>query len=606
MTTGGHGRLRLLGLLPLMGGRVLAGLLAVHVLAVLTPAATAVATGWLLTRTLREGTGADMVLPLAAVAALVLAGRCLLLGREPLDELAARRVDGRLRAELRRQVGVPRGLSHLDEEEYATAVARVSELGGWRRRTPGTGVVGQLALAARLTGAALCAAVLATYSPVLAVGLLAVTLVMRATIRRQWLRLGRVWDAHAGSRRRMDYWADTLSEVATAKEVRLYGVRHWLADRHAEQARGWLDEIWAHRRGILRRQWWTFLLAGAAGFAALYVPGLLLSDAAIDYGDLITMVLAAWGVFEAGAMGHEAFDIEYASGAMTSLDGLRARAAADGAHPGGRAAPVGTPHIRFEDVRFAYPGHDRPVLTGLDLDIRPGEVLAVVGENGAGKTTMLKLLAALQEPTGGRITVDGQDLAELDVDGWRRRISTVFQDFLRYPLTARQNIALGAPEAPADDESVLRAAEAGGARELIERLPLGLDTLLTREHTGGVDLSGGQWQKIAIARAMFAVAAGRRVLVLDEPTAHLDVRAETEFYDEVISAVSGMTVVLISHRLSTVRRADRVVLLAGGRVVEEGSHEELMALDKRYAYLYRLQADRFTADQAAQVDGAQR
>jgi ATP-binding cassette subfamily B protein len=233
------------------------------------------------------------------------------------------------------------------------------------------------------------------------------------------------------------------------------------------------------------------------------------------------------------------------------------------------------------------------VLDGLDLEIRPGEVLAVVGRNGAGKTTMLKVLAGLQQPTEGRVSVDGVDLNRLDIDSWRRRISAVFQDFVHYPLTVRENIALGAPEVDATDEEIMAAATAAGAADVVEQLPHGLDTLLTREHRGGVDVSGGQWQKIAIARAMFAVANGRRLLILDEPTSHLDVKAETTFYEQVIAAVTGVTIVVISHRLSTVRNADRIVMLTGGRVTETGDHRELMDLDGYYAKLYRLQADRF-------------
>ncbi len=603
-------RRRLLKLLPSVGPGPLTALLVAHLLAALAPASTAIATGWLLTRALETDAMDDILRPLALVSLLVLFGQCLEVAREPLDLQTARRIDGMLRAEVRQRVASPREITHLDDSAYATDVARVSELGGWRTRTPGTGAVGQLSLLGRLTGATLCAAVLSWYAPGLGVGLLAATLVMRATIRRQWVRLSGIWDARAGDRRRMQYWADTVTRSAAAKEVRLYGLGHWLSARHTTQAQDWLGEIWRERRGIVRRQWWTFLLAAGAGFAALYVPGAALSSAEVTNGDLITMVLAAWGVFAAGSMGHEAFDIEYALGALQALDRLRL----DG-HPRKDHAPAvhgrrgndllsgSLPHIRFHSAGFTYPGTDRMVLDGLELEIQPGEVVAVVGRNGAGKTTMLKLLAGLQLPTKGRITVNGADLVDLDIDAWRRCISAVFQDFVHYPLTVRENIALGAPETPPDDGAILAAAEETGARELIERLPEGLDTLLTREHSGGVDLSGGQWQKIAIARALYAVACGRRLLILDEPTAHLDVRAETGFHDQVISAASGVTIILISHRLSTVRRADRIVLLEDGHTTESGSHDELMTLGARYAAMYRLQADRFTAD-AADTEGA--
>ncbi|GIG88028.1 ABC transporter ATP-binding protein [Plantactinospora endophytica] len=597
--TVGRQRLELLRLLSGTGRGTLTGLLLAHLVSALAPAATALAIGWLLTRALQAGSVGEMLPHLALVAVVVLTGQCTELCREPLDVLAARRIDGRLRSDLRRRVSEPRGISHLDDGEYGTDVARVSELGGWRTRTPGTGAVGQLVLLGRLAGAVGCAGVLAWYEPWLGVVLLTLTLLMRAVIRRQWVRLGTIWDARAGDRSRMAYWSDTLTGSAAAKEVRLFGFGGWLNTRHRAQAEEWLGEIWRERRGILRRQWSTFALAGGAGFAALYVPGTALAGGELTAGGLVTMVLAAWGVFAAGVMGHEAFDIEYATGALQAFERLRShelatagRATAE-QEPGERPAPESAPHISFEGVGFCYPGTDRRVLDGLDLEIRPGEVLAVVGRNGAGKTTMLKVLAGLQQPTEGRVRVDGTDLAQLDVTSWRRRISAVFQDFVHYPLTVRENIALGAPEAEATDGSIMAAVEAAGAGDLVERLPHGLDTLLSREHRGGVDVSGGQWQKIAIARAMFAVAHGRRLLILDEPTAHLDVRAEMGFHQQVIAAVPDVSVVVISHRLSTVRNADRIVLLTGGRVTEAGDHGELMDLDGHYARLYRLQADRF-------------
>ncbi|GGK72862.1 ABC transporter ATP-binding protein [Mangrovihabitans endophyticus] len=590
----GRQRLQLLKLLRWAGRPALSGLLLAHLAAALAPAATALVTGWLLTRALQSRSAGEMLPHLVFVAVVVLVGQCTEFLREPLDILAARRIDGRLRSEVRRRVAEPPGIAHLDEAGYTMDVARVSELGGWRTRTPGTGAVGQLILLGRLAGAIGCAAVLVRFEPWLGIALLAATLLMRSVIRRQWVRLGTIWDARAGDRNRMEYWSDTLTGSAAAKEVRLFGLGGWLNARHRAQSEEWLGEIWRERRGILRRQWVTFALAGAAGFAALYAPGTAMADGDLTSGNLVTMILAAWGVFAAGVMGHEAFDIEYATGALQALGRMRRHGHATAAQDtGNRSAPETAPHVSFQGIGFSYPGSERKVLDGLDLEIRPGEVLAVVGRNGAGKTTLLKVLAGLQQPTKGRVSIDGTDLDRIDITSWRSRISAVFQDFVHYPLTVRENIALGAPEAEATDETVMAAAEAADAGDLIDRLPRGLDTLLTREHRGGVDVSGGQWQKIAIARAMFAVAHGRRLLILDEPTAHLDVKAEMAFYEQVIATVTGVSVVVISHRLSTVRRADRILLLTGGRVTEAGNHVELMNLGGDYARLYRLQADRF-------------
>jgi ATP-binding cassette subfamily B protein len=249
--------------------------------------------------------------------------------------------------------------------------------------------------------------------------------------------------------------------------------------------------------------------------------------------------------------------------------------------------------IRFERVSFTYPGGDRPVFDGLDLEIEAGRSLAIVGLNGAGKTTLVKLLARLYEPDGGRVSVDGADLRELPPDAWRRRLATIFQDFVHYELTAADNVGFGAPRLLGDRARLESVLDRAGARRFVEALPRGAETVLARRYDDGADLSGGQWQRLAIARALMAVEGGASVLVLDEPTANLDVRAEAVFYDRFLQLTEGLTTILISHRFSTVRRADRIVVLAGGRVLEDGSHDELVSRDGRYAEMFRLQASRF-------------
>jgi ATP-binding cassette subfamily B protein len=537
------------------------------------------------------------MVPLATLATVVFTGQFAEALRVPLDIMAQRRVDGRFRAEIRRLVREHGDLEHLEDVDYAADIARASDRGGWRERTAGTAAAGQLTLVGRLFSGTAAAAVVALYSVPLAAGLLAATLALRAIIRRQWMTLSLTYDDRAKDRQRVEYWSDTLSGRETAKELRLFGLGGWLSERRQAQALGWLSEIWPARRRVLRRQYSTFLLAVGSGFAAFYWPGAAVIAGDLTLADLITIVVAAWGIFPLGNMGHEAFDIEYGSGAVRALERLRGRA---GSPPGG-AVPAGDspPDVRFAETTFRYPGTGRPVLDRLDLRIAPGEVLAIVGRNGAGKTTLVKLLAALYQPTGGRLTADGTDIAALDPTAWRRRLTAVFQDFVRYPNTLRDNVALGAPEVPVDDAAVLRALDLAGAGDLLDRLPDGLDTILTPEYVGGTDLSGGQWQKIAIGRALYAVEHGRRLLILDEPTANLDVYAEAEFYDRVVAAVSGTTVVLISHRLSTVRRADRIVFLAEGGIVEQGTHAQLIELGGRYSELYQLQAERFRIEEAS-------
>ena len=241
--------------------------------------------------------------------------------------------------------------------------------------------------------------------------------------------------------------------------------------------------------------------------------------------------------------------------------------------------------IRFRDLTFAYPGA-APILDHFDLSIPAGSSLAIVGQNGAGKTTLAKLLCRLYDPQSGAIEIDGVDLRELSLESWRERVTAVFQDFTRFELPLRDNVApTGAP-----DHIVLDALAAAGAANLAE-----LGTVLSRGYDGGTDLSGGQWQRVALARALCAIALGARVVLLDEPTAQLDVRGEAEIFDRILSATENSTTILISHRFSTVRHADRICVLEKGRVIELGTHDELMALNGRYRTMFDLQAQRFSA-----------
>jgi ATP-binding cassette subfamily B protein len=257
------------------------------------------------------------------------------------------------------------------------------------------------------------------------------------------------------------------------------------------------------------------------------------------------------------------------------------------------AAGLPARQVHFEQVRFRYPGADHDVFDGLDLVIPAGQSTALVGINGAGKTTLVKLLARLHDPTQGRIEVDGEDLARLDPARWQRQVAVVFQDFAHYPLSFAENIGMGAPEYVGDAAGLGDSAQRAGALATLASLPAGWQTVLSRSYDGGVDLSGGQWQRVALARALFAVRHGATILVLDEPTAWLDARGEADFFNRFLQITEGTTTLIISHRFSTVRRADRICVLDQGRVLEQGNHESLLAAGNRYAHLFRLQAARF-------------
>jgi ABC-type multidrug transport system fused ATPase/permease subunit len=244
--------------------------------------------------------------------------------------------------------------------------------------------------------------------------------------------------------------------------------------------------------------------------------------------------------------------------------------------------------IRFRNVRFAYPGTATTVLDGFDLTIPTGSSLAIVGQNGAGKTTLAKLLCRLYDPQDGSIEVDGMDLRQIDIEAWRSRLTAVFQDFIRFELPLRDNVA----PSGAEDAAIEAALAQAGAANLAS-----LDTILSRAYEGGTDFSGGQWQRIALARALCAVRTGAGLVLLDEPTAQLDVRGEAEIFERILAATRDATTILISHRFSTVRHADRICVLEHGRVVELGTHDELMSARGRYRTMFDLQASRFGGEE---------
>ena len=251
--------------------------------------------------------------------------------------------------------------------------------------------------------------------------------------------------------------------------------------------------------------------------------------------------------------------------------------------------------IRFENVTFAYPGAEANALTDLSFTVKSGETIAIVGRNGAGKTTLFKLICRLYDPNEGRILIDGIDLRDFEPHELRRQIGAMFQDYVDYQATAAENIGLGNVPEIADREAVVSASKQAGSDDLIARLPAGYDTALGKWFDAGVNLSGGEWQKVALARSFMREDA--KILLLDEPTSALDAQAEYDLFERLRTLTHGRTAVYISHRFSTVRRADRIVFLEHGRLVEEGTHQELMALGGRYARLFRMQAAAYTGEE---------
>jgi ATP-binding cassette subfamily B protein len=413
--------------------------------------------------------------------------------------------------------------------------------------------------------------------------------------RAHWHEVLTVLNDRTGKMRRAFYLRGLALGSREAKETRVFDLCAWLIDGYRRDAHAVLREVWAKRNEGWLAAVVLVVLVGSAEMLTLWV---IANDNILGRIDLATAVATAQAVLAAGILSlYEDGDyaLEEAGAATGSIEALeRAMLVPTTIHSGARAAD-GMPrtNIRFEQVSFSYPGRSEAVLDGFDLEIEAGRSLAIVGENGAGKTTLVKLLARLHEPTSGRITVDGVDVRDLSTEAWRRRIAAVFQDFTRFELSAYDNIAFGALHAFDDPDKVARAAAEAGVLPLVERLEHGWTTTMSREYRYGTQLSGGEWQRLALARALFGVAAGAGVLILDEPTASLDVRGEAQVYERFIELTQGVTTIVISHRFSTVRRADRIVVVEHGRVVEDGTHADLVRDRGRYAALYALQAARF-------------
>lgn len=519
-------------------------------------------------------------------------------------ELVTRRVDGHCAARLMAAGLSQAPLALLERREVLDDLSDARTGLSETTITPGSAVTGLLALIARyaqLAGAVALVAI--ALGPSAAVIIAVTACAARFGNRGSLSRWSQIHGRLAEHRRRQRYVMDTGSDPGVAKEMRLLGLLGWFTARSGIEADRYHAPLWRGRRQLYFRPFLVLTAVMVVGAVAVFM---LLSSAAahgrLSVLDLSLAIQAILIPLRFGVFYPESdVQTQYGMTAYDTITRIEQRCATREVQPArvpepASAADMPRAGIRFEDVRFSYPGSGRPVLNGLNLHLQAGRSTAIVGLNGAGKTTIVKLLARLYEPADGRVVVDGRDVRDIDTASWQRRLAVIFQDYVRYELNAGANISLGAPGRAHDHTAIRAAARQAGAAEFIDALPAGLLTPLSSRYHGGTDLSGGQWQRIALARALFAVNAGASVLVLDEPTAQLDVRAEVEFFDRFLDLTAGLTTVIISHRFSTVRRADHIVVVEDGQVAEQGSHEQLMHREGRYAELFRFQATRFADD----------
>ena len=387
-----------------------------------------------------------------------------------------------------------------------------------------------------------------------------------------------------GAQRDAEYGYRLAVDPPASKELRLFGLAGWTLDRFVQRRTRLYDLQYAATRMRERPLAASILLVLAANVVVFWSISSAAAAHQISLGHAVTFLQSAIGV-SAIAFGGLNWALDGAAAPVAAVLRLQETTQHLGQLPLGNRAATGKParEIRLRDVTFAYPG-GAPILEHFDLTIPASTSLAIVGQNGAGKTTLAKLLCRLYDPQEGRIEIDGEDLRNFDVESWRSRITAVFQDFIRFELPLRYNAApSGAP-----DCLIHEALEAAGGKNFAS-----LDTVLSKAYAGGTELSGGQWQRVALARAFVSVKMGAGVVLLDEPTAQLDVRGEAEMFERVLAATRHCTTILISHRFSTVRHADRICVLEHGRVVELGTHDELIALGGRYRTMFNLQAQRF-------------
>jgi ATP-binding cassette subfamily B protein len=465
--------------------------------------------------------------------------------------------------------------------------------------TPGQGAAAQLRWLTGLIGIVFSGIVLARYSWWLPFVVILPAAVNYILLAQQDAIAVRLWQKAVTGELYADVWRKATMSSGPGKETRVFGLSRWMVNRMQEHIAAANMPFWRYINRVVIDEWRQLLLVMLGLVPAYIAVTLGVLNGTTTLAVQVMVLAAGAAVYRGLATSGDIYRMTGGAAILETTERLRrllrpsARMSVP-SQPGPslqQSSNPRPPKIVFDEVTFRYPQSSRLILDRLTLEISAGESLALVGLNGSGKSTMIKLLSGLYAPTSGRILIDGQNLAELDLDEWRARIALIFQDFIHYPLSARENVALNGNGTVAWELDPTAARS--GISTVIDRLPKGWDTPLSRSRTGGVDLSGGQWQQVALARALHRVHKGASLLVLDEPSAHLDVRTEAEVFGRLADLRGKVGLVLITHRLATVRNMERIAVLADGKIVESGSHDELMAMQGRYQEMFSIQARRF-------------
>ncbi|MFL6118731.1 ABC transporter ATP-binding protein [Actinophytocola sp.] len=593
-----------LRMLPTAGRGLTWTLAVITLVAGLAPTLAIVASGWMvryITLAGSEGLGTPdghrAVAALVVLAALFVLSQAAARVSTALATALGSRVDARLQRRAIRAVNGPAGVEHLDDPEVRNLLSRITGIGSGGY-TPGGAVSGLVTNAVQLVQSVTALVVLCLYHWWLALPVFLAGLWWSREGRRDYLSQTRALTQQTTLLRRSVYLRDLVLKPAAAKEIRLFGLTGWLTDRYRTDWDDAMAVVWRRRGQHSVPVFTALLVLTAANFLVLALLGADAVHHVVGLSAAVVFLRSVIVIGQVSARGQQDMQIAYGLSALPAVTAVE-RAAAHAVERPGAAPPADRAGVRIdlENVSFHYPGSTTPVLDGLDLVIPASRSLAVVGANGAGKTTLIKLLCRFYDPDAGTILADGKDLRDLAARDWQRRVAAVFQDFQRFELTARENIGFGALPLLGDTATMRRTAARAGILDRIEALPGGWDTPLARHLDGGTDLSGGEWQRIALARALLAVEAGARLLVLDEPTASLDVRAESAFYERFLELTHGITTIVISHRFATVRRADLICVLQGGAVAELGPHDELMAAGGEYARMYTAQSARYDEEE---------